>query len=414
MQIAVTPDQYATYHPEGIAAREAAEAAEFTFLDLVDVVNPLQHIPVVNMVYREATGDIIKGPAMIVGGFLYGGPVGMGAGMINAVAQEATGGTISDHVLDGVFGGERVRAVSRQDLYAMFGDPAPAPGTADLLATAQRAPTPEELRARTAEIAAIARGLPGAGGAADLPTHAELDARTAQVAAAARQLAAGGSPATQAGTMASADTVAPPAAPLPTVPPPPNRPGATDPLRLDTPATGAQVAAAPAPAETIVTPLPEPAVVEPAGTTTAVPALALALPELASGPSSAQTAEAAPVAGSPPPPEAFMALPARVPTTTSRMTLATSAGIRPTPSVQPASSWVAQEIAATLAAPPTPSPSAAATDPADGAARRMDESRPAAGSLPGSDVPVQMPTSAVPAAMMRNLDAYRTMAQSAG
>ena len=403
MQIAVTPDQYATYHPEGIAAREAAEAAEYTFLDLVDVVNPLQHLPLVNMVYREVTGDTIKGPAMILGGFLYGGPAGLGAGMINAVSQEVTGGTITDHVLDGVFGGERVRGVSRQDLYAVFGDPEAAPGTEDLLATTHRAPTREELHARTAEIAAIARGLSGTEGGSAMPTYAELDARTAQVAAVARHLAMDGGTgaAPDATTMTAAGTVVPPS-----VPAPPGRPDRR-------PETGQ-----PAAAQIVMTPAPtatptQPDTPEVAESRPPMPALGLTLPDLAGTAVAGQLAGVAPTAGTPPPPEAFMALQPRVPTTTSRMTLAASTGVRPTPSAPPTSSWMAQEIAATAAAPSTDGLASGGAD--------ADEPAPDTSADPmrtdaGESHPIAsgaLPTQAIPTTMMRNLDAYQTMAQTA-
>ena len=49
-----------------------------TFGDVLDLVNPLQHLPVVSTVYRKLTGDVIT-PAMdIAGGALFGGPIGAG------------------------------------------------------------------------------------------------------------------------------------------------------------------------------------------------------------------------------------------------------------------------------------------------------------------------------------------------
>src|SRR3546814_18549505 len=49
---------------------------ELTFSDLLDLVNPLQHIPGVAQVYRAVTGDAIKPAVKIVGGALFGGPIG--------------------------------------------------------------------------------------------------------------------------------------------------------------------------------------------------------------------------------------------------------------------------------------------------------------------------------------------------
>ena len=48
----------------------------FTFGDLIDIVNPLQHIPVVSNIYRSITGDTIAPAMEIAGGALFGGPLG--------------------------------------------------------------------------------------------------------------------------------------------------------------------------------------------------------------------------------------------------------------------------------------------------------------------------------------------------
>jgi len=49
---------------------------EFSFNDLLDLVNPLQHIPIVSNLYRSATGDQIGAVARIFGGAVLGGPIG--------------------------------------------------------------------------------------------------------------------------------------------------------------------------------------------------------------------------------------------------------------------------------------------------------------------------------------------------
>lgn len=48
----------------------------FGFGDIIDMINPLQHIPIVNKLYQSATGDTIGAVAMIVGGAIFGGPLG--------------------------------------------------------------------------------------------------------------------------------------------------------------------------------------------------------------------------------------------------------------------------------------------------------------------------------------------------
>lgn len=46
------------------------------FRDLLDLVNPLQHLPGVSQVYRKLTGDELKPAMALAGGALFGGPLG--------------------------------------------------------------------------------------------------------------------------------------------------------------------------------------------------------------------------------------------------------------------------------------------------------------------------------------------------
>lgn len=68
------------------------------FADFIDVVNPLQHIPVVSHFYRQATGDEIKSFAKIAGGGLFGGPLGAASAAANALIEAQTGQDITGHV----------------------------------------------------------------------------------------------------------------------------------------------------------------------------------------------------------------------------------------------------------------------------------------------------------------------------
>ena len=64
---------------------------KFGFMDLVDMVNPFQHIPLLNLAYRKITNDEIKPISMIVGGGVFGGPAGVAGGLVNAVIEKETG-----------------------------------------------------------------------------------------------------------------------------------------------------------------------------------------------------------------------------------------------------------------------------------------------------------------------------------
>ena len=78
----------------------------FTFSDFLDVINPLQHIPVISTLYRQWTGDRIDPGARVVGDTLYGGPVGLFSGIVNAVVEHETGSDVGQHVL-ALFDGEQ-------------------------------------------------------------------------------------------------------------------------------------------------------------------------------------------------------------------------------------------------------------------------------------------------------------------
>ena len=105
MTIAATPTQPSGPARPGPAAAEpsAGDASDrFGFWDFVDIVNPLQHIPVVNALYRAVTGDTIKPAARIIGGTVFGGPLGLAVAAADAVIEQSTGRTVGGHVAQAV------------------------------------------------------------------------------------------------------------------------------------------------------------------------------------------------------------------------------------------------------------------------------------------------------------------------
>ena len=89
--------------PDGaLAARESDGffgADGFGFDDFLDLINPLQHIPIISTIYREITGDTISDGARIFGGALFGGPPGFAAaiGNGNKIIDKATA-LIDQHI----------------------------------------------------------------------------------------------------------------------------------------------------------------------------------------------------------------------------------------------------------------------------------------------------------------------------
>jgi len=114
----VSPDR--NFSADEIATQEQ----EFRFGDLIDMVNPLHHLPVIGTIYRSLTGDTLEGPARIVGGMIYGGPVGMASAIGNAILEEHTGRDLNDTVLAAVFG-EEESAAQHDDSLAGQPDPEP-------------------------------------------------------------------------------------------------------------------------------------------------------------------------------------------------------------------------------------------------------------------------------------------------
>ena len=65
----------------------------------LDAVNPLQHIPGVSSVYRTVTGDDINPLSSMAGGFLFGGPIGMGVGAASSFIEILTGKSPAEHAM---------------------------------------------------------------------------------------------------------------------------------------------------------------------------------------------------------------------------------------------------------------------------------------------------------------------------
>jgi len=90
------------YFPGNEEERMPAEpppSADFGFADFLDVINPLQHIPIVSTIYRAITGDTISPTANVMGSALFGGPAGVFAAAATEMLSEMTGGSPDEHLL---------------------------------------------------------------------------------------------------------------------------------------------------------------------------------------------------------------------------------------------------------------------------------------------------------------------------
>lgn len=119
------PDAAPRRESKALAASGSGEGLEFG--DLLDAVNPLQHLPVVSSIYREASGDGIGLPARLAGGFLFGGPMGLLGSAALALFEGITGDSPLGHL---------------RTLVDDLGKDDAAPATAVATATAAPAPLP--------------------------------------------------------------------------------------------------------------------------------------------------------------------------------------------------------------------------------------------------------------------------------
>ncbi len=69
----------------------------FGFFDFLDIINPLQHIPILSGLYRKITGDEISPGARLIGSSMFGGPIGFAAALANVVVEESSGTDIGGH-----------------------------------------------------------------------------------------------------------------------------------------------------------------------------------------------------------------------------------------------------------------------------------------------------------------------------
>jgi hypothetical protein len=203
----------------------------FGFDDMLDTVNPLHHLPIVGTAYREISGDQISTGARMVGGLIFGGPIGFVLAIANAIFEEATGKDVGSAVVALLTGEEEPAPASADQLAEAAGRPAEdAAADAPAMAATQPAPAAQAAPAEATPAAgvptlspaafdALVRSFDAGPAAAPAPRPEPGDRH---VLAAARPPRAG----MQAG--AEAPAVLPPLGSLGTPRPLPERAGAAD------------------------------------------------------------------------------------------------------------------------------------------------------------------------------------------
>ncbi len=79
-------------------------ASELSFYDFLDIINPLQHIPIVSDYYREATGDTIKPELKLAGGAITGGIFGFFASLADVIFEGENGESMGKAVASSLSG----------------------------------------------------------------------------------------------------------------------------------------------------------------------------------------------------------------------------------------------------------------------------------------------------------------------
>ncbi|HEY4077712.1 MAG TPA: hypothetical protein VGM26_12360 [Rhizomicrobium sp.] len=81
------------------SASKASNDGEGFFGHILDIINPLQHLPVVGTVYRAITGDHIGNFEKIAGDTLYGGLWGAVTSVADVAFEGLTGKSVEDTML---------------------------------------------------------------------------------------------------------------------------------------------------------------------------------------------------------------------------------------------------------------------------------------------------------------------------
>jgi hypothetical protein len=127
--------------PAAVAVKAAAKSSEwdFSFHNLLQILNPLEHLPIVGTIYRAITGTHIGVPERIAGDALYGGLWGAVSGVADAAFEAITGKDFGSTVLALFTGSHRGTMVASKEkvtpaqLAALSQDSAPA-ATPDAIA----------------------------------------------------------------------------------------------------------------------------------------------------------------------------------------------------------------------------------------------------------------------------------------
>lgn len=114
MQISGVTSSAASMASSGLKLWDSASNLP-SFDDFIDLINPLQHIPVISHIYQQETGDTMGAVAKVAGAAVLGGPVGGAIALANEVVDAITGNDVTGHLL-GFMGIEKPNTSTKTEI----------------------------------------------------------------------------------------------------------------------------------------------------------------------------------------------------------------------------------------------------------------------------------------------------------
>lgn len=154
-----------------LAAETPTTSPTPSFGDVLSIINPLQHLPVIGPLYRQLTGDELHPAAKVIGGLLFGGPVGLVSAAFNAIFEQATGKSVIETAVALVTGSPTEAGVAAQkdDTTPIFATASATPDVPDISAAPTPPPQAPALQPNFTPPAAVAR--PSISGGRDLASY---------------------------------------------------------------------------------------------------------------------------------------------------------------------------------------------------------------------------------------------------
>jgi hypothetical protein len=145
-------------------ATEVQENLDLDWDDVVDLLNPLQHIPIVGTIYRELTGDKISPEIQIAGSIAFGALTGSiavsaVAGIASAAYEQSTGQEATVQIAQALFGNDLLGGPSDEAGEVQMAA-ADLPVESTLSAPKAAPVSPVTTEASSAPPQAVTKGLP--------------------------------------------------------------------------------------------------------------------------------------------------------------------------------------------------------------------------------------------------------------